>query len=154
MIERIGKVLNPIFQPFLFFNPLISLLMLSLIFTLLIIFYQRKIFRKNEIREIKKRVDELKEKMIKAQKNGNKEEVEKILNEMFKANLKLIKEDFKVLILSFFLGIIIFSWVSFAYSGYYVKLPFPVFNKISLIYFYMLLSFIVGIVLAKIFEIG
>jgi uncharacterized membrane protein (DUF106 family) len=154
MIEECGKVLNFLFQPLLLFNPLLSLLLLSLISTILIMLYQRKVFKRVEVKKIKENIDELKEKMIKIQKSGNKEEMEKILDEILKNNFKLMKENFKVIILSFFLGIVILSWVSFAYSGYYIKLPFPVFTKISSIYFYIILSFVIGIVLAKIFEIG
>ena len=154
MIEEIGKFLNPIFQPLLLFNPLLSLLFLSFFLTLLITLYQRKIFKKDEVRKIKEETDELKERIIKLQKNGNKEEIEKVLDEMIKANFKIMKENFKVIILSFFLGIVVFSWISFAYSGYYVKLPFPIFNKLSSIYFYIILSFVIGIVLAKAFGIG
>ncbi|MGC9059274.1 MAG: hypothetical protein ACP5H3_02635, partial [Candidatus Aenigmatarchaeota archaeon] len=89
MIEEIGKFLNPIFQPLLLFNPLLSLLFLSFFLTLLITLYQRKIFKKVEVRKIKEETDELKERIIKLQKNGNKEEIEKVLDEMIKANFKI-----------------------------------------------------------------
>jgi len=60
-----------------------------------------------------------------------------------------MKENLKIMFLSIFIGGILLSWVSFHYSGYYIKVPLPIFSKISLIQFYLILCIVIGIVMSK-----
>jgi uncharacterized membrane protein (DUF106 family) len=148
----IAKVADVVFAPLLNLHPLFSLLFLSFLFSIVLLLYQRRIFSKKDMKEIKRKMDEIKEKMLKIQ-GKSQEELNKLMDEMLKVNAKLMKENLKVILFSLFIGILILSWISFRYSGYYLKLPFPFLNKLSLIYFYMILCIILGIVLGKFLEV-
>jgi uncharacterized membrane protein (DUF106 family) len=152
LTSYIAKVVDVFLSPLLALNPLISLLLVSFFLSLIILLYQRKIFSKEGIIELKRRADEIRENLVKTQ-NKSKEELEKLMEEMINVNGRLLKENFKVTVLSLFLGIIFFYWISFHYSGYYVKLPIPFFNKLSLVYFYIILSVVLGIVMGKLLEV-
>ena len=148
----IAKTADVFFSPLLTLPPLFSLLTLSFIFSLLVLLYQRRIFSNKNVREMKRKLDEIREKIIKLQ-DRNKEELNEFLNEMLKLNARLMKENLKVSLLSLCLGILILSWVSFHYSGYYVKLPLPYLSKLNLVYFYVILCLVIGVVLGKFLEV-
>jgi uncharacterized membrane protein (DUF106 family) len=150
--SQIAKTADLILNPLLMFPPLFSLILLSFLSSLIILLFQRRIFSKENIKNLRRRVDELREYIVKNQ-NKNKDEIGKLINEMIKLNLKLMKENLKVMLLSIFLGVIIFSWVSFHYSNYYLNLPFPFLNKLNLVYFYLILCVVFGVVMSKFLEV-
>jgi uncharacterized membrane protein (DUF106 family) len=150
--SQIAKTADLILNPLLMFPPLFSLILLSFLFSLIISFFQRKIFSKENVKNLRRRVDELREDMVKNQ-NKNKYELGKLMDEMIKLNLKLMKENLKVILLSIFLGIVFFSWVSFHYSNYYLNLPFPLLSKLNLVYFYLILCIVLGVVMGKFMEV-
>jgi len=152
LTSYIAKVVDVFLSPLLALNPLVSLLLVSFFLSLIILLYQRRIFSKEGIIELKRRADEIRENLVKTQ-NKSKEELEKLMEEMINVNGRLLKENFKVMVLSLFLGIVFFYWISFHYSGYYVKLPTPFFDKLSLVYFYIILSVVLGIVMGKFLEV-
>jgi uncharacterized membrane protein (DUF106 family) len=150
--SQIAKTADLILNPLLMFPPLFSLILLSFLSSLIILLFQRRIFSKENIKNLRRRVDELREYIVKNQ-NKNKDEIGKLINEMIKLNLKLMKENLKVMLLSIFLGIIFFSWVSFHYSNYYLNLPFPILSKLNLVYFYLILCIVFGVVMSKFLEV-
>jgi uncharacterized membrane protein (DUF106 family) len=150
--SQIAKTADLILSPLLMFPPLFSLILLSLLFSLIILLFQRKVFSKENVKKLRRRVDELREDMVKNQ-NKNKDEIGKLMDEMIKVNLKLMKENLKVMLLSIFLGIFFFSWVSFHYSSYYLNLPFPILSKLNLVYFYLILCIVLGVVMSKFMEV-
>lgn len=147
----IAKIADVVLFPLLELPPLLAVIILSLAFSLIVLLFQRKVFENKKVREMKLRLEEVREKVIKLQ-NRNQEELNKILNEMLRLNTRIMKENLKVALLSLALGIVVISWVSFHYSGYYLKLPFPYFSNISLLYFYVILSLILGVVIGKFLE--
>jgi uncharacterized membrane protein (DUF106 family) len=150
--SQIAKTADLILNPLLMFPPLFSLILLSLLFSLIILLFQRKVFSKENVKKLRRRVDELREDMVKNQ-NKSKEEIGKLMDEMIKVNLKLMKENLKVMLLSIFLGIVFFSWVSFHYSSYYLNLPFTILSKLNLVYFYLILCIVFGVVMSKFMEV-
>jgi len=148
----IAKIADVVLFPLLELPPLLAVIILSLAFSLIVLLFQRKVFWNEKVREAKLRLEEIKEKAIRLQ-NRKQEEFDKILNEMLKLNTRIMKENLKVTLLSLVLGIIVISWVSFHYSGYYIKLPFPYFNNIGLLYFYVMLSLLLGVVIGKLLEV-
>jgi|GEM_PF-2563064 len=147
----IAKTADAVLFPLLELPPLLAVIILSFTFSLIVLLFQRKVFENKKVREMKLRLEEVREKVIKLQ-NRNQEELNKILNEMLRLNTRIMKENLKVALLSLALGIVVISWVSFHYSGYYLKLPFPYFSNISLLYFYVILSLILGVVIGKFLE--
>jgi uncharacterized membrane protein (DUF106 family) len=150
--SQIAKTADLILNPLLMFPPLFSLILLSFLSSLIILLFQRRIFSKENVKNLRRRVDELREYIVKNQ-NKNKDEIGKLINEMIKLNLKLMKENLKVMLLSILLGIIFFSWVSFHYSNYYLNLPFPILSKLNLVYFYLILCVVLGVVMSKFLEV-
>jgi uncharacterized membrane protein (DUF106 family) len=148
----IAKTADIILAPLLSFSPLVSITILSFAFSLLVLLYQRKIFNNKSVKEVKRKLDEIREKIIKVQ-NKNQDEMNKMFDEMLKLNAKILKENLKVTLLSLILGIILISWVSFHYSGYYLKVPFPYFNNMSLVYFYVIFSLVIGVIIGKFLEV-
>ncbi len=152
VISHIGMVVDAILLPLTSLPPILTLIIITSILSLVVLIYQRMIFSKESVKELRRRIDEIRENIVKIQ-GDNPEELNRLISEMLKMNSRLLKENLKVVLLSFFLGIVFFSWVSLHYSGYYVKLPLPFFDKISLIYFYIILCFVFGIVIGKLLEV-
>jgi len=148
----IAKTADIVLAPLLSLSPLMSITVLSFAFSLIVLLYQRKIFNNKNVKEVKRKLDEIREKIIKVQ-NKNQDEMDKMLNEMLRLNVKIMKENFKVTLLSLILGIVLISWISFHYSGYYIKVPFPYFNNMSLVYFYVIFSIIIGVIIGKFLEV-
>jgi uncharacterized membrane protein (DUF106 family) len=148
----IAKSADIILAPLLLFHPLLSITILSFVFSLVVLLYQRKIFNNKSVKEVKRKLDEIREKVIKMQ-SKNQDEINKMFNEMLKLNAKILKESLKVTLLSLILGIILISWISFHYSGYYVKVPFPYFDNMSLVYFYVIFSLVIGAIISKFLEV-
>jgi len=148
----IAKTADIVLAPLLTLSPLVSVTILSFIFSLIILLYQRKIFANSNMREVKRRLEEIKEKVIKLQ-SRKQEEMDKIMSEMLRLNIRIMKESLKVTILSLIIGIVLISWISFHYSGYYLKSPIPYINNINLVYFYVILSLIIGVIIGKFLEV-
>ena len=148
----IAKTADIVLAPLLSLSPLVSITVLSFVFSLIVLLYQRKIFSNKNVKEVKRKLDEIREKIIKVQ-NKNQDEMDKMLNEILRLNAKIMKENLKVTLLSLILGIVLISWISFHYSGYYIKVPFPYFNNMSLVYFYVIFSIIIGVIIGKFLEV-
>jgi len=144
----IAKAADLVLLPLSNLHPILSLLILSIVFSIALILYQRNLFNKKGIEELRIKMNKIREELMRTS-NKSQEEVSKLWNEMLKINLKLIKENIKVLILSVVIGTIFVSWISFRYSGYHVKLPFPLFSELDLIYFYIILCIVLGAVIGK-----
>ena len=148
----IAKTADIVLFPLLELPPLVVAMILSFTFSLIVLLWQKKIFSNKNVREIKIRLDEIREKIVKL-KNRNQEEMDKIMSEMLRLNARIMKESLKVSILSLLLGIVLISWLSFHYSGYYIKSPLPYINNINLVYFYVILSLVIGVVIGKLLEV-
>ena len=139
-----------IFYPLSKFNPVLSALILSLLTSLTIALIQKVVFSKKGVRELKIKLDEMKEKLV---KERNEEKLNEMLSQVIKLNQKLLKENLKVLILSIFIGVLVIVWISHNYSKVSVSLPLPFLNKISLLYFYIMSGVIISFVLSKFLEV-
>ena len=148
----IAKAADTLLFPLLELPPLVVTMILSFTFSLIVLLWQRKVFSNKNVRELKIRLDEIREKVVKL-KNRNQEEMDKIMSEMLRLNARIMKESLKVSVLSLLLGIVLLSWISFHYSGYYLKSPLPYVKNINLVYFYVILSLVIGIVIGKFLEV-
>lgn len=151
IVSEITKLMDIIFMPLLDLHPILSSLFLSLLFSILSVFYQRMNMKKKEMSELRKKLEEMKRKLERMKKVNQKSKT--ILDEMIKLNVRLMRENLKIATVSIVLGILFLSWISIHYSSYYLKLPFPLFSKLRLVYFYILLCMIIGTVIGKIAEV-
>jgi len=157
MFEQLLAVFDFIFSPFLVFSPLISLVLVATALTAIVMVINKFSINKKAVREIKNRMEEIRENLTKAQKEGNKEETNRFLNEMMKANNDYMKQTFAALIISIVVLSLFLPWLRYRYEGKVVTaLPFslPVIgSSMGWVWWYVLVSFTVGWVIKKLLGI-
>jgi len=155
LIKMISELLNPILSPLLMFSPSLSIFIVGLIIITITNIVNKKALGTEAAKKIKQEMQELREKMLVAQKAGNIEEMNKYLSEIMKTNSRYFKFTLKPLIVSMFLIILIFPWLRATYTGTVVAtIPqaFPIIGGYELSWFiwYIICSFSLSIVIRKI----
>lgn len=101
-------------------------------------------------------MEDIRESLTQAQKDGNKEEVSKFLAEMMKMNSQYMKQTFKALIISMIVLALFLPWLTHTYGGSVVAaLPFSlplIGSNLTWIYWYILVSVSIGWVVRKLLE--
>ncbi len=165
MLEQITGALvsgfDVVFAPLIMLSPVLSLFTVSLIISLIIIFFNILLINKKMVRGIKDGMEELREAMTKAQKLGDTEQVTKMMSEIMKLNSKYFRQTYKSLIVSMVVVMLFLPWVGFRYGNMELNIPFvgnaiksitiPILgSEISAwIMWYILVSFTIGWVLRK-----
>jgi uncharacterized membrane protein (DUF106 family) len=156
MLEGFFSLLDKIFLPLTAFPPLISLIIFAALLTLLTTFLCRIFTRKNVQAELTRKIEEIRNMLAQAQKEGNKEKTESLLQELMKINNEYLKHSFKLLIISIAVISFFLPWFNFKYQGLAVaNLPFalPFFgSKLNWIYWYAFASLIASWLLKKFTE--
>ena len=154
----IAKMMDPMLYPLLGMSPALTVFIVSLLTTVFVIGVGRLLMDNKKIEELKLKSKEIREKILNAQKLGNKSEMERMVSELFKLNREFMKQTLRNLVLSIIVAIIFLPWLSAHYSGMAVaSLPFTlpiVGSKLSWIYWYVLVSFVVGFVLTKLIGVS
>ena len=155
-LHPLGEMLNPIFSPLAnTFEPYVTILIMSILLTGIITFVSRLFVNRKLMIKVKEEMEEIKEKLNHAQKNGNKEDQDKYLADLMSANGKYMRHTMKIMIVSIAVVMIFFPWISLTYTGMQVvNLPFelPIVGWTSLEWFwwYVITAFAAGTVLRKI----
>jgi uncharacterized membrane protein (DUF106 family) len=153
VFEQLLAVFDFIFSPFLAFSPAVSLVFVATVLTVIAMVINRFSINRKAVREIKDRMEQIRENLTKAQKEGNKEEANKFLSEMMKTNNEYMKHTFRALIISIVVLSLFLPWLKYRYEGKAVaSLPFslPVIgNSLGWVVWYVLVSFTVGWVIKK-----
>lgn len=157
MLENVtGAVinfLNLIFSPLSAFNPIISLLLVSSFLTILVLGLNRIVTNRKVVKEIKDKMQDVREKLTAAQKIGDKENADKLLAEMMNINSTYMRQTFKTMIVSLVVLALFLPWLKYKYDGMIVaNLPFTlpfIGTSLSWIYWYILVSFAVGWILGR-----
>ncbi|MEM5815039.1 MAG: hypothetical protein QXD89_00945 [Candidatus Aenigmatarchaeota archaeon] len=149
IIETFGKISNLVFYPLNLLHPVVAVVILSFFLSLIISFLQKIIFRKENLVRIKREMEEIKERIIKS-----KETDKNLIDKLYQLNKIIIKENVKIILITIFIGLFGISWVEYNYSGSFVKLPLPVVKSLNIIYFYIIVTLIIGIVLSKLMEVS
>jgi uncharacterized membrane protein (DUF106 family) len=156
MLEPLIAAFSFIFGPLTVLKPGLSLLIVSSILTILVLALNKLLVNKNLMKEIKVKMDELKENLTRAQKEGNSEEINKYLAEMMQANNQFMKQNFKTMIASLIVIALFLPWLGYQYGGAIVaSLPFTLpflGSSLGWSYWYVLVSFTVGWVIRKLVE--
>jgi len=156
MFEWLIAAFEVIFSPLAVFKPLLSLLIVSAVLTLILTLLNRFLVDRKVMKEVKKRMEEIRENLTKAQREGNKEEVSKFLAEMNSLLAKNMKQTFKVLIISLVVISLFLPWLKYKYEGLTVAtLPFSlplIGSSLSWVFWYVLVSFAIGWVIRKLIE--
>lgn len=155
VLEQITGMVNLALAPLTVFPPTVAVLILSIFLTLLIFGLNRIVINKELLRELKGKIEYIKENLTQAQKEGDKEKIDKFLNEMMKTNSEYMRHSFKTIIISLVILMTFLPWLQFKYKGLAVaSLPFslPIIgSSLTAIYWYIFVSLAVGWIINKLF---
>ena len=133
--------------------PCVSLLLVALGITSVVVLSYKLLVDQDEIRNLRERMKQIKQKVIEVQKRKDMEELNRLLEEMSKINFKYMKHTIKPMIVSLAILVTVFPLLSKAYTGMAVaKLPFEaplIGDKLSWIAWYVLASLTVGWVIRR-----
>ena len=153
LLLPVNNALAIVFSPLHIFPPIISVMLLSTFLTVLIIILTKVFVNTKVLREIKDEMEKIREQLTLAQKEGNKENADEHLKKMMEVNTKYMQHSLKATIVSIIVLALFLPYLQFKYTGLVVaKLPFGVpfiGNSLSWLYWYVLVSFMVGWVIRK-----
>ena len=148
VIEPLYPVFDALFSPITIFPYYVSVLIISALLTFAVLLINRLLVNKNVVKEIKTKMEGIKENLNQAQKLGNKEHANKLIDEMMRTNNQYMKHTFKALIVSMIVISLFLPWVGEKYKGLTVallpfNLPF-VGASMEWLYWYILVSITLG----------
>lgn len=153
MFESLIALGSLILLPLSVFKPHISLLIISTVLTIVALIISKLFSNRKLIKEIKDRMEMIREDLTKAQREGNTEHANKCLSEIIKANTEYMRHSFKGMVASMVILIPFFYLLKLNYSGMVVAtLPFTapvVGSSLSWIGWYILVSFAIGWTVGK-----
>lgn len=157
IIAAINFALDTIFSPVLVFSPLFSLMIVSTAITMLVLVINKLFINTKVVKEIKGKMEEIREQLTNAQKSGNQDEAQKFLNEMMKINSQYMRHSLKAMVISIVIISLFLPWLKYRFNGIPIAyLPFPVpFIGTSLdwLLWYILISVAIGWVIRKLLVI-
>lgn len=115
----------------------------------------KKALGTEKAREVKRRMEEIRERMLEAQKEGNKSKVNECLRELIRVNSEYMRFTFKPMIVSIILVLLVLPLLSRTYSGRAVAsipktLPLVGGLELSWFWWYFISTLVVSIVVKKI----
>ena len=153
VFESLYPLFDAIFSPITGLPYHVSILLISMMLTLIVLGLNRLLVKQHIVKQIKTKMEEIKENLNRAQKEGNKETVNSLVSEMMKTNNQYMKHTFRSLIVSMVVVSLFLPWVGAKYQGLAVaalpfNLPF-VGSSLEWLYWYILVSLAAGIILNK-----
>lgn len=157
MFEEITGMLvggmDAAFAPLMPLGPTASLFVVSAIIAVAILFIGRLLTNNKAVKELRAKMQELREQMTAAQKAGDKDVTSKLLEQSLQMNNEFMKHSYKTLIVSLVIIYLFVPWLTHSYEGMTVaSLPFPLpFVGASLTWalWYILVSLTIGWVVRK-----
>jgi uncharacterized membrane protein (DUF106 family) len=135
------------------FPPIISLSILALTITVLVILINRIFVDSKAMAELKSKMEQMREELLREQKEGNAEKASKIVNDMTATNLNYMKHTTKALIISIIVIIMILPWMQKTYSDVTVaKLPLAIpyiGSDLNWVVWYFVVSLTIGWIIRK-----
>jgi uncharacterized membrane protein (DUF106 family) len=157
MFEQLLTVFDFIFSPFFVFSPVVSLVLVATTLTVIVMAANMLAVNRKAVKEIKDRMEQIRENLTKAQKEGNKEETNKFLSEMMSINSEYMRQTFRAMIISIVIISIFLPWLKYKYDGKFTaSLPFNapiVGSSIGWLLWYFIVSFTVGWIIKKVLGI-
>ena len=156
MFEWLFQAFDFVLGPLTVFKPILSLLLVSTLLTIIVILINRIFVNKDLLKNIKNRMDEIRENLTKAQKDGRSEDASKLLSDMMKSNNEYMKHTLKALIISLVVIALFFPWIQYKFQGMNVAtLPFSlplIGSQLNWVWWYILISLAMGWVIKKLLE--
>ena len=132
VLDIFSNLVDPIFNPLLNLNHVVALLIFSGILTSIIYFINKIFVNQKELKKMRQDITEVREKLSQAQKDGNKDEINKLLNDMMTINNDYFKQTFKTLIVSMIVLLLLFPWANHTFGDQTV-ITHPFISFISLV---------------------
>lgn len=147
--------LNIVFAPLLALNPIITIFIMGLVVITTTNLLNKKFLGTENAKLLKKKMQEMREKMLSAQKIGDTKVVNECMKEIMKFNSQYFKFTLKPLVISMFIVILILPWLRANYSGnVLVSMPqlLPVVGgyEVSWFIWYIICTFSLSLVIRKI----
>jgi uncharacterized membrane protein (DUF106 family) len=153
MFEFLFSALSFVFYPLSLVKPVVALLVISAFITILINLINRFLVNQTLVKQLKKRMEEIREDISKAQKSGDNERANRFVNEMLEINNQYMKQMFKALTVSIVVILLFLPWVQFKYGSVAVaRLPMAmpyIGNEVNWFLWYAIVSLAIGWTMRK-----
>jgi len=150
-VAAMDAALAPLMQ----FGPMVSLFAVSAVITVGITLLGRLLTNNKAVKELRTKMQELREQMTAAQKTGDKGAVNRLLEQTMLMNNEFMKHSYKSLFVSLLVISIFLPWLRHSYEGLAIaSLPFAlpfVGTGLNWVVWYILVSFTIGWVVRKMF---
>jgi len=165
MLHPIGVALDPVLSPiFQFFPDYMTITIMAVFLTALIMVVSRLFVNRKLLSEVKEKMEEIKERLNKAQKSGDKKNQEALLAELMQTNGQYMKQTMKIMAVSIAIFFVFFPWLTYKYApigeagvainANVASLPFAIpmtdIMTIEWFWWYFLVSFAAGTAMRKI----
>jgi uncharacterized membrane protein (DUF106 family) len=151
IVSGVDVVLGPLAT----LSPIMSLFIVSSLITVVVIVLNRLLSNQKAMKEVREKMQEAREAMTLAQKAGDKQAVDRHMNDMMSMNNQFMKYSYVSLMISLVVISIFLPWMKVKYEGMTVAaLPFAVpfvGTSLTWILWYVLVSFTIGWVVRKVF---
>lgn len=124
MFEAITGFMSWVLSPLATFQPHIGLFILTAFIALTTFGINRIFVNRKAIKSIKERMTEIREQLTQAQKAGDKETVNKFLNEYIEVNSQYMRQTIKVMAISMVIIVIFLPFINSRYGTTVILLPF------------------------------
>ncbi|MBI3190186.1 DUF106 domain-containing protein [archaeon] len=108
--------LDPALSFLLAYHPVIAVTVFSVIVLIIINVFYRILMNQADAKQLKEKTKELNKQMRVLQKEGKREESNKLLSEVMRENSRLMRMTMKPMLVSFIIVIILLPWLSEAYG--------------------------------------
>lgn len=153
-------VLDALFSPIFGLSPIIAIFIIGASISIFMSLVNKKVLSGERAKEVKKKMQDVRGKMLDAQKSGDTKKMNEYLKELMKINSEYMRFMFKPMIVS----IILFILIMPALRGRYEKTGLAVATvpnaipmiggfELSWFWWYVICSFVVSIVAKKILGI-
>jgi len=147
LIDLFQYLLSPLFT----LPDLVSLILISLGLTLLASLINRIFTDREKVRGLNQELNELKNRLKKAERSGNREEINEIIKKMFRLNAQSLRYSFKGILISTLVILLFLPLLVKKYSGMSVKIPLVGFN-VGWVFIYFSVSIIVSLIVRRIWD--
>jgi uncharacterized membrane protein (DUF106 family) len=139
-------------------HPAIVIFLIGAVISITMSFVNRKVLGSEKAKEVKKKMQDVRSKMLEAQKNGDTKTTNQCLAELMKINSEYMQFMIKPMIVSLILFLLITPVIKGNYTGKIVatipqSLPVVGGIQLSWLWWYVISTFVVSIITKKILEI-
>ncbi len=125
-LNPLAAIIAPVFNPLLAFSPHVSIFLFSLILSTILFFINKFLMGSKVGKELKAKLASVKEDLMKAQKEGKKDDIKKMLDEYMKINSQYLKQTLRVMLTTIVVVAILFPWANVKFKGVTAEIPFAV----------------------------